>query len=283
MNNGRHNANSRGDHGFTLVELLVVIAVIAILAALLLPALAKAKASAQSAACKSNLRQLGIALTMYVGEHQKYPGPIMYEDGSTFEANFLSSSWSYPLNAYLPGQASPNPAEGDDRAYSHQSVFTCPAVPKQWQSSLIGSSNGGWAYVSGYGYNVKGTGWVPGNVQDLGLGPRRVGVHGQYGDPGTILWTSEFQVRVPSEMIAIGDSYAKGWHNFPLLVPEEPWAPGDWYFGTIHWDGANTVFCDGHVEYGKTKDWLKPSVPARKRWNNDNQPHSETWRTSLVP
>ncbi len=68
MNNGRHNANSRGDHGFTLVELLVVIAVIAILAALLLPALAKAKASAQSAACKSNLRQLGIALTIYLGD-----------------------------------------------------------------------------------------------------------------------------------------------------------------------------------------------------------------------
>jgi len=55
---------------FTLVELLVVIAVIAILAALLLPALAKAKASAKCAACKSNLRQLGIALTMYVGDNQ---------------------------------------------------------------------------------------------------------------------------------------------------------------------------------------------------------------------
>jgi type II secretory pathway pseudopilin PulG len=65
--------------------LLVVIAVIAILAALLLPALSRAKASAKSTACKSNLRQLGIALTMYVQDQGKYPGAVMLEDGSTFE------------------------------------------------------------------------------------------------------------------------------------------------------------------------------------------------------
>ena len=85
--------HSRLHRAFTLIELLVVIAIIAILAALLLPALAKAKARAQRTACLNDQKQIGLSFTMWGHDHDdKYPSVVPPSDGG---AQGIPVAWEH--------------------------------------------------------------------------------------------------------------------------------------------------------------------------------------------
>src|SRR5258706_7641639 len=85
--------------GFTLIELLVVVAIVAILAALLLPGLSRAKGAARSASCKSNLRQLGLGLNLYLQDNRElYP-----REGISPNSLARSGRWTVALLPILSG------------------------------------------------------------------------------------------------------------------------------------------------------------------------------------
>ncbi len=132
----RHTVNqgrARGVKGFTLIELLVVIAIIALLIGILLPALGRARQSAQTLQCLSNIRQLSISLNQYANDYNaKFPpnaNDIRDENGN-------NGVYWYELpriGQYLPQQNS-NDAGASLTETVGGGVMTCPNHPEAGRS-----------------------------------------------------------------------------------------------------------------------------------------------------
>jgi prepilin-type N-terminal cleavage/methylation domain-containing protein/prepilin-type processing-associated H-X9-DG protein len=262
------------NRAFTLVELLVVIAIIAILAALLLPALNQAKEKGKRTVCQSNLRQLGLALSLYADEHNQYPACFRWIRAGRGAPDPRGSAVSLWNGLILPYVAN-NPE-----------VFNCPSFPPyfRWTADPSGlgylyptnvEGNRPFCYaINASGVSVANWGLVKATPQDTDTVTRRPN-----------------EIRAPSDMIAIGDDTSgttnraalnwvklNGWGVFQsVYVQREAAADRPVRIGTVHNQGANMVFLDGHVEWAHWSRWIEFSDRAARRWNYDNQPHEELW------
>ena len=272
--------NSGRDEGFTLIELLVVIAVIAILASILLPALSGAKSKAREVACMSNMRQIGLGMTLFVNDTGHYP--VYNLDPS---ASLEMTYWADALESYTGGDWT-------------NKLYRCP----DYKGFTLEGNNDG-ALLGSYGYNANGTKFTPSRY-GLGGTLAKIFLEDELDDlAGGILRIKESMVRSPSDMIALGDAhlvwtpagmmaalygdaYAKeNFSGMGLLdinsrygVQRPSWPGSEGIKDATnlrHRDRYNISFTDGHVETIQSQTLFRQDHDTLKRWNNDNESHAE--------
>src|SRR4051812_40453301 len=155
---------SKRHHAFTLVELLVVIRIIAVLIGILLPALNKARASANTVACASNLKQVATAAIMYANENRgSFPPCFMgwkaLPTGSNYQSDAIRPFvWDY-LEKYGMKQ---------NRARACPEAIDLPEIQRQVVVPSLPATLTNQAYAYRYNYVIGGVDWNRTQIPTVG-------------------------------------------------------------------------------------------------------------------
>lgn len=209
-------------HGFTLVELLVVIAVIAILSALLLPALGRSRLSAHRVKCVGNLRQLGLAAHMYWDDNG---GRCFRYGGSVTNGGQLY--WFGWIGPGAEGQRSFDLTQGAMYSYLGRGVEVCPAfnyLAAQIKLKAVGTS-----YT--YGYNL----YLSSPSSEPPVDISRLSRPG-----GLALFADAAQVNTWQAPASPAHPLLEEWYYIDRSTNQ----PNGHF---RHMRKANVEFCDGHV------------------------------------
>lgn len=135
----KNHTTPRPVHGFSLIELLVVISIIAILIGILLPVLSAARARANKVACMSNLRQVGIGIQAYVAGNKEY-----YPKAKYMPEPFLSADPDPALNTFLDFYLIDSNPDGKGREIYHcpsdSQAFALSGMSYMYQASQLGNT-----------------------------------------------------------------------------------------------------------------------------------------------